>query len=99
MRLMGNQTDGRFIGLVFPLSDAGQYFITLDYEDSGYIKDDEAKDWDADELLQSLKDGTEAGNEEREKLGIDPIKVTRWVEPPPTIRPVTGWMWLRRSRS
>jgi uncharacterized membrane-anchored protein len=82
MRVMGNQTDERFIGLVFPLSDDDQYFITLNYEDSGYIKDDEAKDWDADELLQSLKDGTEAGNEEREKLGIDPIKVTRWVEPP-----------------
>ena len=35
-----------------------------------------------DELLQSLKDGTEAGNEEREKMGIGPIKVTRWIEPP-----------------
>jgi uncharacterized membrane-anchored protein len=82
MRLMGNQTDGRFLGLVYPLSDEDQYFVSLDYEDSGYIKDDEAKDWDADELLQSLKDGTEAGNAERVKLGIDPIKVTRWVEPP-----------------
>lgn len=82
MRLMGNQTDGRFLGLVYPLSDEDQYFVSLDYEDSGYIKDDEAKDWDADELLESLKEGTEAGNQEREKLGIDPIKVTRWVEPP-----------------
>jgi uncharacterized membrane-anchored protein len=82
MRLMGNQTDERFIGLVFPEADEAGYFITLDYEDSGYIKDDEAKEWDAGELLQSLKDGTEAGNDEREKLGIEPIKVTRWVEPP-----------------
>jgi uncharacterized membrane-anchored protein len=82
MRLMGNQTDERFIGLVFPLSDETHYFVSLVYEDSGYIKDDEAKEWDADELLQSLKDGTEAGNEEREQMGIDPIKVTRWIEPP-----------------
>ena len=82
MHLMGNQTDERFLGLVYPLADEDQYFVSLDYEDSGYIKDDEAKDWDAAELLQSLKDGTEAGNEEREKLGIPAIKVTRWVEPP-----------------
>jgi uncharacterized membrane-anchored protein len=82
MRLMGNQTDERFLGLVYPLADEDQYFVSLDYEDSGYIKDDEAKDWDAAELLQSLKDGTEAGNEEREKLGIPAIKVTRWVEAP-----------------
>lgn len=82
MRMMGNQTDDRFIGLVYSLADDDQYFVALEYEDAGYIKDDEAKDWDADELLQSLKDGTEAGNEEREKMGIGPIKVTRWIEPP-----------------
>lgn len=82
MRQMGNQTDERFLGLVYPLADDSEYFVSLDYEAAGYIKDDEAKDWDAAELLQSLKDGTEAGNEEREKLGIDPIKVTRWIEPP-----------------
>ncbi len=82
MRQMGNQTDERFMGLVYPLADDSEYFVSLDYEAAGYIKDDEAKDWDAAELLQSLKDGTEAGNEEREKLGIDAIKVTRWIEPP-----------------
>lgn len=82
MRLMGNSVDGRFIGLVFPLADEDQYFVSLDYEDSGYIKDDEAREWNADELLQSLKDGTEAANAEREQAGVAPIQVTRWIEPP-----------------
>ncbi len=44
--------------------------MTLDYEPAGYIKDDDAKHWDADELLQNLKDGTEAANEHRQKMGI-----------------------------
>src|SRR5262245_13027158 len=44
MELLGNSTDSRFIGLIFPHSDA-QWFVTIDYEPSGYIKDDDAKDW------------------------------------------------------
>jgi uncharacterized membrane-anchored protein len=82
MEMMGNRVDDRFIGLVFPLEEDSDFFVTLDFEDAGYIKDDEAAEWDADGLLQNLKDGTEAANEERERRGIDPIKVTRWVEPP-----------------
>lgn len=81
MKLMGNQTDERFIGLIFPSSEAN-WFVTIDYEPSGYIKDDDAKDWDADALLDSLKDGTKAANEHRERMGIPPIEVTRWVEQP-----------------
>ena len=83
MELMGNQTDERFIGLIFPLAaDDKNWFVTLDYEAAGYIKDDEAKDWKADELLDNLKEGTEAGNERRQKVGAPALKVTRWIEPP-----------------
>jgi uncharacterized membrane-anchored protein len=82
MKVMGNGTDDRFLGLVLPLEKDSKYFVSVEYESAGYIKDDEAKEWDAAGLLQTLKDGTEAGNVERERRGIDPIKVTRWVEPP-----------------
>jgi uncharacterized membrane-anchored protein len=83
MRAMGNSVDGRFLGLIFPVGrENANWFVSLDFEDAGYIKDDDARDWKADELLQSLKDGTEAGNEQRQKLGITPIEVTRWVEKP-----------------
>ncbi len=82
MKVMGNRTDDRFLGLVLPLRKNTQFFVSVEYENAGYIKDGEAKEWDAAGLLQSLKDGTEASNAERERRGIDPIKVTRWVEPP-----------------
>ncbi len=82
MQLMGNQVDARFIGLVFPLAHEATYFVSLEYEDSGYIEDDEAAEWDADGLLQGLKDGTEAANAERRRRGFDALTVTRWVEPP-----------------
>jgi len=82
MDMLGNQTDERFIGLIFPEAEDSHWFVTMDYEASGYIKDDDAKHWDADELLQNLKDGTEAGNEHRRDIGVAEIEVTRWVEKP-----------------
>ncbi|GFE80069.1 membrane protein [Steroidobacter agaridevorans] len=97
MDAMGNQTDDRFLGLILPESQAG-WFVTLDYEPAGYIKDDDAKDWDADELLQSLKDGTEAANEHREQMGIAPIEVTRWVETPSYDASTHRLIWAAEAR-
>lgn len=82
MRTIGNRTGDDFIGLIFPDDQSKSWFISIAFEDSGYVKDDDAKNWNADELLQGLKDGTEAGNTERVQLGIPPLKVTRWVEEP-----------------
>jgi len=84
MEAMGNTVDEEFLGLVYPLGDGANtdWFVTLDYSASGYVKDDDAKHWDADKLLQSLKDGTEEGNAERVKIGVPPLVVTRWIEPP-----------------
>jgi uncharacterized membrane-anchored protein len=98
MDLMGNQTDERFIGLIFPESDEANWFVTIDYEPSGYIKDDDAKDWDADELLQNLKDGTEASNEHRRDIGVSEIEVTRWVERPAYDAQTHRLVWSAEAR-
>lgn len=82
MEQMGNQTGESFLGLIFPLAEDQNWMMTLDYEGAGYIKDDDAKKWDAEELLQGLKDGTEEGNKFREQRGIKPIEVTGWIEAP-----------------
>ena len=82
MQAFGNRVDERFLGLVVPTQGEGAWLVDVEYEPSGYIKDDEAQHWDADKLLQSLKEGTEAGNPERARAGIPPLVVTRWVEPP-----------------
>ncbi|HEY5809452.1 MAG TPA: DUF2167 domain-containing protein, partial [Povalibacter sp.] len=97
MEAMGNQTGPSFLGLIFPLSDAG-WFVTVDFEDSGYIKDDEARDWDADGLLENLKEGTEEGNKHRIKVGVPPIKVTRWIEPPAYDTTVHQLVWSAELR-
>jgi uncharacterized membrane-anchored protein len=52
------------------------------YESSGYIKDDDAKKWDIDELFTSLKEGTEHANEERRERGFGELEIIGWVEKP-----------------
>jgi uncharacterized membrane-anchored protein len=56
--------------------------MTVDHTAEGYVKDDDAKNWNADELLQSLKDGTEEQNKEREKIGIPALDIVGWIETP-----------------
>lgn len=86
MNLMGNRTGDEFMGLLVPLSSqegkSGQWFVSVQYDPAGYIKDDDAKHWDADKLLQTLKDGTEAANADRVGAGIPPLMVTRWIQAP-----------------
>lgn len=56
------------------------WWATFDFEDSGYIKDDEKID--ADELLKTLKDSDEASNEYRTELGLPKLYTVGWaVEP------------------
>jgi uncharacterized membrane-anchored protein len=81
MQAMGNRTDETFVGAIFPANDA-DWMATVRFVKEGYIKDDDAKDWDADDLLQSLKEGTEAANEERAKRGIPGIEVLGWAQKP-----------------
>ena len=81
MRAMGNRTDDTFLGAIFPADDA-DWMAVVKFVKEGYIKDDDAKEWNADDLLKSLKEGTEAANEERAKRGIPPIEVTGWAQKP-----------------
>ncbi|MEQ5835153.1 DUF2167 domain-containing protein [Marinobacter sp. NFXS9] len=81
MGLMGNTVDDSFLGVVMPADDR-PWFVTVDYVNSGHIADDDARDWDADELLDNLREGTEQANDYRRDRGIAPIEVVGWVEKP-----------------
>lgn len=81
MRRMGNFTNDNFLGVIMP-EDGGDWFVVADFDDSGYVKDEEGKDIDADQLLQSMKDGTEEENKQRRERGMEPLRITRWIERP-----------------
>jgi uncharacterized membrane-anchored protein len=98
LRAMGNPGDhSELAGLVFP-KDGGEWFATLRYIASGYVKDGDAKEWKADDLLASYKEGTEAANEERQKMGVAPLEITGWAEPPAYEATTHRLVWAMSSK-
>ncbi len=80
-RALGNGESPRLIGIATAAKDGG-WLAYLDYMDDGHVKDDDAKTWNADELLTGLQQGTESGNEERASRGFPAIEVAGWIEKP-----------------
>jgi uncharacterized membrane-anchored protein len=82
LKSMGNRTDSRLLGIVLPKDERQNWMVVAKYEDAGYIKDDDAKNWDVDALFKSLKEGTEAANEDRKAQGFAELEIVGWVEKP-----------------
>jgi uncharacterized membrane-anchored protein len=85
MALMGNvknaQTEG-VVGMVLTQERGWEAFVYINYIKSGHVMDDDAKSWNADDLLARIKKGTEESNEARAKQGIPPLDVVGWIEKP-----------------
>jgi uncharacterized membrane-anchored protein len=98
LNAMGNPgQDPRLQGLIFPDGSDG-WFMTVRYEASGYVKDDDARDWNADELLKSYREGTDASNDERIKLGVPAIEIIGWAEKPAYDATTHRLVWAMSSR-
>jgi uncharacterized membrane-anchored protein len=83
MKSVGNTVDPGFQGLIVPqTSDRSFCFFVVGYQAAGYIKDDEAKDWDAAKLLDQIREGTAEGNKRRAQMGLPEIEITGWIQPP-----------------
>ena len=83
MGYFGNMTDASFLGL-FTSDDEDwlDWFVTLNYQKEGYIEDEEAKDWDVDQLLENIKRGTKIGNDWRREQGIATLDIVGWGQSP-----------------
>jgi uncharacterized membrane-anchored protein len=97
MRSMGNGAGDTLAGLVFP-DDDRSWMVVIRRIDEGHIKDEDAKDWNADELLQSLQEGTEAANEERTRRGMAAMEVIGWAEKPRYDSATHRLVWSASSR-
>jgi uncharacterized membrane-anchored protein len=98
LNAMGNPgSDSRLQGLVFPGGDGG-WFAVVRYETAGYIKDDDAREWNADDLLKSFREGTEASNAERKKMGVPEVEIVGWAEKPAYDAATHRLVWAMSSR-
>ncbi len=62
--------------------ESDPWFVVFSFDDSGYVRDTDAGDLDADAILQSFRDGTAEANKERIRRGWAPVNITGWVREP-----------------
>ena len=89
LELTHNPPSNSELGTIIPITsedteskDSGFWFVIFEFNDVGYVKDDERDKLDANALLQSIKDSTENANEERAKRGWSAYHLTSWYKPP-----------------
>jgi uncharacterized membrane-anchored protein len=83
LRAEGNiVSESAFVGLIGGTNPGDEWLVATRHIKDGYIKDDEARNWDADELLRNLKEGNEEANRDRVTRGFPEVEVLGWVEKP-----------------
>lgn len=76
----GSLHNENLIGLVAASSLEADWFVVLRFDAEGYVKDDE--EVDADDLLEAMREGNEAANEERTQRGFKPLTLEGWSDAP-----------------
>ena len=82
MQAMGNTVSGGELGMLVPDSETEDWFIVFEYEEVGFVKDDDKDEIDADALFRSISDGTEAANEVRAEQGFSQLHLSHWMVEP-----------------
>jgi uncharacterized membrane-anchored protein len=83
LRALGNTVgELTFVGLIVGTKPGDDWIVATRYVKEGYIKDDDAKNWNADELLANIKEGTAEANKDRVARGFPELEVLGWVEKP-----------------
>ncbi len=99
LRALGNSLkDDEIEGILLGVKPNDAWIVVVRYIKEGYIKDDEAKDWNADDLLQNLKDGNDAQNKDRVARGFPEVEIVGWIEKPTYDAATHRLVWSLSSR-
>ncbi|HEY9715269.1 MAG TPA: DUF2167 domain-containing protein [Chroococcales cyanobacterium] len=79
----GSSEEG-VLGIIVPANarEDDAYAVICRFEEIGYVSDTDADKLNADDILNSYKEGTKEQNEERKELKMEPIYVGGWAEKP-----------------
>jgi len=81
MQALGNPPSDSELGTIIP-KKAAEWFVVLEYEETGYVKDEQGSSLDAAALLESIRKGTERSNAQRKLMGHPAMHLVGWVEQP-----------------
>jgi uncharacterized membrane-anchored protein len=82
LELTQNPTTGAEMAVVAPATEDAQWFVVFEWNEIGYVDDDEKDDLDAAGMLEAIREATIAGNEERSRRGWPTMQIVGWQEEP-----------------
>jgi uncharacterized membrane-anchored protein len=86
LTLFGNPPQSN-LGTIFPektdlLKDADAWFVVIQYDEDGYVKDDDAEKINYADLLKQMQNSIRESSAERAKQGYSSLKLIGWATPP-----------------
>jgi len=97
MKKSGDPVSGNELG--FMRNTNGGWAVYFEFEDIGYVKDDDKDNLNAAEILDSYRRGTAAGNKTREAAGQPPIEIVGWDQEPKYDPETHNLTWCLRATS
>jgi uncharacterized membrane-anchored protein len=76
----GNLTSGDELGYITPKDFS--WFAVFEFENCGYVKDDEKNALDADKIMEQMQEGQEQANKQLKKMGMPELQLLGWHTPP-----------------
>jgi len=101
VKMWGNPPEGakRTLGMIFPTQvgplDQNSWGVVITYDESGYVKDDDAEKINYDELSAEMQKVTKEANQERSRKGYPTIDVIGWAEVPHYDKPSHKLYWAK----
>lgn len=82
----GNPPGQNVLGMIFPEQmtpfDDGSWGVSIEYEEDGYVSDEDAADIDFADLLTQMQEDTRASSESRVNQGYEAIELVGWAATP-----------------
>ena len=102
MELTQNPPTGNELGVLIPNTKDAKgafWFVVFEFQDVGYIKDDEKDKLDAKALLSSLREGNESANQVRKERGWALLEIVGWEKQPFYDAHTHNLTWAIRART
>ena len=86
VEVWGNPPGATTLGMLFPAEvtpfDDESWAVTVEYEEDGYVSDEDAGDLDYGDLLEQMKDDTQLESKDRVAQGYQEIELVGWAASP-----------------
>lgn len=102
-RIWGNPAmDPKPLGMIVPKGfdplERESWCVIIEFEQDGYVKDDDADTINYTKLLKDMQEGTREANKERVKDGYPTVELIGWAKPPRYDKQTHKFYWAKELK-